>query len=172
MKSHNVVAALTFTIVTAVGLAYAQAPASAPAKAAPDMTDAETDAAIEQLRKDARADKADLIASSMGFSANEAAAFWPLYKRYEAAQKAAGDEKVSIIKDYANNVDSMSEAKAGELVGRIQALESKQMATKQQFVKSLQGVLPAKKVARYYQVETRIQMLVDLSLASDIPLVK
>lgn len=164
MRSQKVVAALSFTLLTAVGLAHAQAPAGS--------TPYSTDAAIEQLRKDMRADKAKLVADGMGFTASEAAAFWPLYKSYETAQKTVNDERVAIIKDYAEHVDAMSDAKATELVGRIQALEDKTVATKHQFVKSLQGVLPAKKVARFYQVDTRIQMLVDLSLAADIPLVK
>ena len=172
MRSHKIVAALTFTLVTAVGLAYAQAPASTPAKSTAASSDAATDAAIAQLRKDARAEKADIIAGTMEFNASEAAAFWPLYKSYETAQKTVGDEKVSIIKDYAAHYDTLTDAKATELVGRLQALETKTVATKQDFLKSLQGVLPAKKVARYYQVENRIQLLVDLSLASEIPLVQ
>ena len=164
MKCKKVVAALSLTFVTAVGVAHAQTPATTSAQS--------TDAAIEQLRKDARADKADIIGTAMGFTATEAAAFWPLYKSYETAQKGVGDEKVAMIKDYAAHYDAMTDAKAGDLVGRLQALENKTVATKQQFVKSLQGVLPAKKVARYYQLENRIQMLVDLNLASEIPLVK
>jgi uncharacterized pyridoxal phosphate-containing UPF0001 family protein len=167
MRFHKVVAALSLTLLAA-GLALAQAPASTPAKAAEPSVEAQ----IEQLRKDARAGKADIIASSMGFTAEEAAKFWPLYKGYETAQKAVGDEKVAIIKDYAAHYDAMTDAKATELVGRLQALEDKTLATKHQFVKSLEGVLPAKKVARYYQVENRIQMLTNLSLAADIPLVK
>ena len=164
MRCHKVVAALSLTFVTAGALAHAQTPASTPSQG--------TDAAIEQLRKDARADKADIIATAMAFTATEAAAFWPLYKSYEQAQKAVGDDKVALIKDYAAHYDAMTEAKATELVGRLQAVEDKAMAAKRQFVKSLQGVLPAKKVARYYQLENRIQMLVDLNLASEIPLVK
>ena len=58
------------------------------------------------------------------------------------------------------------------MVGRLQAIEDKGLAAKHQFVKSLQGVLPAKQVARYYQVENRIQMLADLAIASEIPLVE
>ena len=164
MSFRRIVAALSLTLLTGVGLVYAQTSKSA--------TSQSTDAAIEQLRKDARADKADIIASAMGFTATEAAGLWPLYKSYETAQKGVGDEKVALIKDYAANYYSMTDVKAGDLVGRLQALENETVATKQQFVKSLQGVLPATKLARYYQLEDRIQMLVDLNLASEIPLVK
>jgi hypothetical protein len=162
MKFQKVVAALSLTFVVGVGLARAQT--AAPAQS--------VDAAIEQLRKDTRADKADIISGSMGFTGTQAAAFWPLYKKYEEAQKAVGDEKVALIKDYAAHAGSISESKATEMVGRLQAIEEKALAAKHAFVKSLQSVLPAKQVARYYQVENRIQMLADLALASQIPLVE
>lgn len=162
MNCHKVVAALSLTFAVGVSLAHAQA--SAPAQS--------VDAAIEQLRKDTRAEKTDIISGSMGFTATQAAAFWPLYKKYEEAQKAVGDEKVALIKDYAAHSGSISEAKATEMVTRLQAIEEKALAAKHQFVKSLQGVLPAKQVARYYQVENRIQMLADLAIASEIPLVE
>jgi hypothetical protein len=162
MNCHKVVAALSLTFVVGVSLAHAQT--SAQPKS--------VDAAIEQLRKDTRAEKADIISGSMGFTATQAAAFWPLYKKYEEAQKAVGDEKVALIKDYAAHSGAMSEAKATEMVTRLQAIEDKALAAKHQFVKSLQAVLPAKQVARYYQVENRIQMLADLAIASEIPLVE
>ena len=85
MKCHKVVAALSLTLVTGVGLVHAQTAAK------PASTDAATDKAIEQLRKDTRAEKADIISGSMGFTATQAAAFWPLYKSYEQTQKAVGD---------------------------------------------------------------------------------
>ncbi len=162
MNCYKVVAALSLTL--AVGVSLARAQTAAPAQS--------VDAAIEQLRKDTRAEKADIISGSMGFTATQAAAFWPLYKKYEEAQKLVGDEKVALIKDYAANAGSVSEAKATEMVAKLQAIEDKSLAAKHTFVKSLQSVLPAKQVARYYQVENRIQMLADLAIASQIPLVE
>jgi len=166
MNCHKAVAAFSLTLVMGVGLAQAQT-ATAPASA-----DAATDKAIEQLRKDTRAEKADIISGTMGFTASEAAAFWPLYKSYEQAQKALGDEKVALIKDYAAHYDIMTDAKATDLVTRLQAFEDKNVAAKHQFVKSLQGVIPPKKIARYFQVENRINMLAELTLAANIPLVE
>jgi len=131
-----------------------------------------TDAAIEQLRKDTRAETTDIISGSMGFSADEAAKFWPLYKKYEEQRKTIGDEKVALIKDYAAHQQTLTDDKAKELLGRLMAVEDKTTGAKRQFVQELQKVLPAKTVARYYQVENRIDLLVNLNLASQIPLAK
>src|SRR5262245_51175303 len=95
--------------ITGLSLALALAAGPALAQTAAATTSATTDAAIEQLRKDTRAEVADIIAGTMGFSADEAAKFWPLYKQYETARKAVGDEKVALIKDYAANYQSMTD---------------------------------------------------------------
>lgn len=166
MRRADIVAVLCVGILTGVGTVTAQTPPAA------STTPSTADAAIEQLRKDVRSDKTQIISAAMGFSADENAAFWPLYKKYEQTQKSVGDEKVALIKEYAANYDAMTDAKAKELIGKFQTIEDKRTAAKREFIKSIEAVLPAKKVARYYQVENRIQMLLDLALASEIPLVK
>jgi hypothetical protein len=156
---------IALALVLTAGSALAQTGQAASASAS-------TDAAIEQLRKDTRAEVTDIIAGTMEFSADEAAKFWPLYKQYETARKAVGDEKVALIKDYAANYQAMTDQKAGELLGRLIAVEDKDTAAKRQFIQQLQKVLPPKKVAAYYQVDNRIKLLADLNLASQIPIVK
>ncbi len=162
-------AAAVFALAVAVTPAHAQAPAPAPAQKA---TPPGVDAAIEQLRKDARAEKTDIIAGTMEFSTDEAAKFWPLYKKYEAQRQANGDEKVALIKDFAANYPAMTDAKAGELLTQLMSIEDKEIAAKRLFIKDLQKVLSPKTVARYYQVDNRIDLLVTMELANSIPIIK
>ena len=131
-----------------------------------------TDAAIEQLRKDTRTETKDIIDGTMEFSTDEAAKFWPLYKKYETQRRAIGDEKVALIKEFAANFKALQDDKAKELLGRLVSVEDKTSAAKRQFVQDLLKVLPAKTVARYYQVDNRIDMLVNLELASELPIIK
>ncbi len=119
MKKQMACAALAAVVfVCGSGLAFAQgAPAQKPqAQAAPSQ--AAVDQAVEQLRKDARTDINTLITASMQFSAEDAAKFWPLYKTYEQTRKGITDERLAIIKDYAQNYAAMSDAKALELMQR------------------------------------------------------
>ena len=150
-----------------LALAVAVTPAQAQKATPPSV-----DAAIEQLRKDARAEKTDIITGTMEFSADEAAKFWPLYKKYEAQRQAIGDEKVAVIKDFAANYAAMPDDKARELLNRLLAVEDKTIAAKRQFVQELQKVLSAKTAARYYQVDNRIDLLMNVELASEIPIIK
>jgi hypothetical protein len=126
---------------------------------------------IELMRKDVRADKADIVAKTMELSAEEAALFWPIYKRYEAEAKALGDERLAIITDYAESFDTLTDEKAKDLVTRAVALDGKVQALKERYLEEFLSVLPAKVVARFYQVDSRINNLIDLELSGQIPLV-
>jgi hypothetical protein len=149
----------------------AAALAAAPAPDHHEGEEQDIQTLIELMRKDVRAEKADIVAKTMELTADEAAAFWPVYKKYEAEAKVLGDERLAIITDYAESFDTLSDEKAKDLVTRAVALDGKEHALKERYLKEFLAVLPAKVVARFYQVENRINNLVDLELSGQIPLV-
>ncbi len=157
------------TLVAVVALAAG----AAQAQAAKGAEDAATDAAIEQLRKDARADVNTIITAAMRFSADDAAKFWALYKPYDQQRKAIGDEKVALIKAYATsyNAGAVADDRAKDLMNRAIAIEEKSLAAKKQLMQELQKSMPGKTVARFFMVQNRIDLLTALELAEGIPLI-
>ena len=152
--------------------AAAKAPAStAKAPADPAKARAEMDKAVDALRGDVRAGKAEILGKTMALDSTQAATFWPIYKQYEAESKALGDERVAIIQDLAEHFDSLDDAKAKGLLERQVAFEEKRLALTKKYKDEMLKVLPAKTVARFLQVDSRLNKLVDLTLASEIPLV-
>ncbi len=162
------------TAVVVLGLVAAasaapQAKPASPAAKAP--TQADVDKLVELLRKDVRAQKSDILAKTMTLDAAQSATFWPLYKQYEAERAALGDERVAIIQDFAEFYDSLNDAKAKGLILRSQALEEKQIALQKKYVDEMLKVMPAKAVGRFFQIDRRLNMLIDLELSSRLPLV-
>jgi hypothetical protein len=137
----------------------------------PAKVRADIDKAIEALRKDARAGKADILGKTMALDSTQAAAFWPIYKQYEAEVQTLGNERLGIIQDMAEHFDSMDDAKAKALTDRQIALEEKKLALVKKYRDEMMKALPAKTVARWLQVESRLNKLVELTVASEIPLV-
>jgi hypothetical protein len=159
-------AAVAATLLSA-GLAAAQtAPSVDPAKAR-----AEIDKAVEALRKDVRAGKSDILGKTMELDAAQAAKFWPIYKQYEAEAQALGNERLAIIQDLAEHFDSLDDVKAKALVDRQFAFEEKTLALRKKYKDEMMKALPAKTVARFFQVDSRLNKLVELAVASEIPLV-
>lgn len=154
--------------------AFVTSTAALAAAPAPDHHEGEeqdTQQLIDLMRKDVRAEKADIVAKTMELSADEAAIFWPLYKQYEAELKVLGDERLSIITEYADNIDTLADEKAKDLITRAVALEGKEHALKERYLAEFLALLPAKVVARFFQIESRINNLIDLELSGQIPLV-
>jgi hypothetical protein len=162
-------AAVAVTMFLAGPIAAQTAAAKAPAD--PAKVRAELDKAVEALRKDARAGKADILGKTMALDAAQAATFWPLYKQYEAEAQTLGDERLGIIQDLAEHFDSLNDAKAKGLLERQLALEDKKLALMKKYKDEMLKVLPAKTVARFFQVDSRLNKLVELTVASEIPLV-
>jgi hypothetical protein len=164
-KTMLCAAACVAVLFLAVGPVVAQT-APDPAKVR-----AEIDRAIETLRKDARAGKADILGKTMALDSAQATAFWPIYKQYEAELQTLGNERLGIIQDLAEHFDSLDDAKAKALLDRQISLEEKKVALVKKYKDEMAKALPAKTVARWLQVESRLNKLVELTVASEIPLV-
>jgi len=160
---------MTATLVAVAILAFAAAPVQA--QSDPAAARAEVDRMVELMRKDVRADKADIISKTMELDSAQAAAFWPIYKRYEAEQQALGNERLGIIQDLAEHFDSLNDAKAKGLLERSVSLEEKKVVLMKKYKDEFLKALPAKTVARFFQVDSRINKLIDLTVSSEIPLV-
>ena len=167
-------AALVAAVAGAASAGPQAQPAAKPASAAAETkakNAADVDKLVDLLRKDVRAEKADVVAKTMKLDSSQAAAFWPVYKQYESERAAIGSERLAIIQDFAEHYDSINDTTAKGLVTRFQAIQDKEAALQKKYVDEFMKVLPAKTAARFFQVDRRINLLIDLELSSAIPLV-
>jgi len=173
-KTMGSAAATVAVLMLSNGAAMARGQAqSAPATATdPAKARADMDQAIEALRKDVRAGKADILGKTMALDSTQAAAFWPIYKQYEAEAQALGNERVAVIQDLVEHWNSLDDAKAKGLLERQIAFEDKRLALTKKYKDEMLKVLPAKTVARFLQVDSRLNKLADLAIAQQIPLVQ
>lgn len=134
--------------------------------------DAEYDKYLALLRKDLRSDKKQLIAMNLTLTDAEATKFWPVYDQYSTELAKLYDTRVALIKDYAANFDKLTNATAASLNQRSIALDLAMTKLRQKYVPIVGKVLPGKKSALFFQLDKRVGLLVDLQLASEIPLVE
>ena len=130
-----------------------------------------TDSDIQLLRSDVQADKNQIITHTMAFTDAESAAFWPVYRDFARDQQAIGDERVKLIKDYAQNYDKIDDAKAKDMSQRLLNIEAKMVNVRQEYWPKFEKALGAKRAAKFYQVDSRLSLIVNMQLASAIPLV-
>jgi uncharacterized membrane protein len=131
-----------------------------------------TDTDIELLRSDVQGDKNKIIADTMQFTDAESNAFWPVYRDYSHDQQVVGDERVKLIKDYAQNYETMDNTKANDMVKRMIDIDTKTLTLRENYWPKFMKALGAKRAAKFYQVDNRLNLIINVQLSSDIPLIR
>ena len=126
---------------------------------------------LELVRRDLRSEKKKIIAMNVPLTETEAIAFWPIYDSYVAAMSKNYDEFYCVIKDYAANQKTLTDAQALSMVKRWSDIQVKLAQTKQRYVPQFEKAVAGKKAALFFQIDRRLYALMDLQIASEVPLV-
>jgi hypothetical protein len=137
-----------------------------------DTRDANLRAYVQLLRSDLRTEKVAIITEVMGFTEEEDAKFWPIYREYEIQLAKINDERIKGIKEYADNFDTVTDELADRLVRGALGLEERRNTLKLDVYNKVKTALSAKTAARFLQVENQILLLLDLQIASSLPIVQ
>jgi hypothetical protein len=119
-----------------------------------------------------KAQKKRIVGANMQLTEEEQKVFWPLYNTYQAELSKLEDKEIALITMYAENYQDMTDQKAQELLDQFLAVDDEALKVRRAHVKKFLKVLPAKRVARYFQVENKLNAIVNYDLARGIPLVK
>jgi hypothetical protein len=126
------------------------------------------------LRDKIKADKKLVVAANMELTESEATGFWPVYEEYQKDLSAINKRIGKLIEAYATDYEAktLTDEKAQKLIDELVAIEKAEGGLQASYVPKLSKVLPAKKVARYLQIENKIRAVVKYELADSIPLVR
>jgi len=147
---------------------------SLPVYAEENKSDNEGNAAsnMEILREKIQADKKLLVAANLDLTETEAKAFWPVYDEFQTKLIQNNERVAKIIMEYSENYDIMTAETAQKLLNESLMIEEQRLELKQLYLPKFHTALPAIKVARYYQIENKIQAILQYELADGIPLMK
>jgi len=126
---------------------------------------------MQLVREKIQTDKKLFIAQNMNLTESEAKVFWPVYEDYQKELGKLLDKTAKLIDNYAANYQTMTEEAAKGLIDGYLAIETERVTFMKSFLPKFRKVLPEKKVARYYQLENKINAVVKYELAKLIPLV-
>ena len=131
-----------------------------------------SDQDVQLLRQDIRSRKKQLIAANLPLTDAEAVKFWPVYDQYAAEVTKIGDARFAVIKEYAANYNTLTDAQAQDLITRSIGVDESFVQLRLKYVPIVQKVLSGKKTAMFFQMDKRVALMIDLQLASAIPLVQ
>jgi len=129
---------------------------------------------MQILRDKVKADKKLLVAANMDLTESEAKGFWPVYEEYQKDLTAINRRIGKLIESYAADyrANTLTNEKAKKLINELVAIEKADGGLQATYAPKLSKVLPAKKVARYLQIENKIRAALKYELAANIPVVE
>jgi hypothetical protein len=125
---------------------------------------------IEVARSIITADRKAVVVATMELTDEESKVFWPLYREYRSAMDKINDELMDLVLDYAKVYPNIPEARAKQMLKTYTNLQQKHVEQRTDYLKKFSKVLPASKALRFAQLESRLDLVVQLNLAARIPL--
>jgi hypothetical protein len=152
------VAATVATLALALLLA-------APASAQPAGDVALTRAEIQKSRQ-------AIVAKAIELTEEEGLAFWPAYRDYRLDMARLGDRLVRVIKEFVDSNATLTGEQANRLLDEYLDIKAKEVAVRQKHVKAFRKLLPPEKVTRFFQLENKLDAVVNYELAQAVPLTR
>ena len=102
---------------------------------------------------------------------SEAVKFWAVYNSYTKDLKQINDEKFRLVKQYGDSWGAMTNDEALIYIRRWLEVDEQVHQLRSKYVINVSKALPGKKAATFFQLDRRISMMMDIQLASQMPLV-
>jgi hypothetical protein len=120
---------------------------------------------LQLLRKDVRSQKKQVVAANMDLTDAEAVKFWPVYDRYAAGLAKIYDTKLALIQEYLDGYKTMNGDQAENYIRRRAAVEEEVMQLRLNYVPEFRKVLSGRQTALFFQIEWRLDLMINLQLA-------
>jgi len=155
------------------GITHAQnATSNMRAKPVADDFQPITDEDIQMMRKDIRSQRKQIIAANMKLTDAEAEKFWPVYEQYVSDLVDINGKKYALIKQYVETRGVLTDNEAESSVSQWVSVDQSVAELRKRYIPIFRKVLSPKNTALFYQLDRRVQLMIDLQLASSLPMIE
>jgi len=129
---------------------------------------------LEIIHEKLKAEKKLIVSKYMELTESEAKTFWPVFEEYQKDLQKINERLGSLLQSYAADYrnNSLTDEKAKKLLDEWIALEQDDAKQRKTYAPKVLKALPAKKAARYLQIENEYRILLRYDLAATVPLVQ
>ncbi|HEX4229305.1 MAG TPA: hypothetical protein VHZ07_11595 [Bryobacteraceae bacterium] len=127
---------------------------------------------IALLRSNIQTKKTTIVAENLTLSDDQASKFWPLQRSFESDLAKLGDQRLEVIRDYAKSWDNLSDDTATNLWHRLADYHKKRLELQSKYFDRISKEVSPVIAAKYFQIETQLEDILDLEIASEVPLIK
>lgn len=132
----------------------------------------EDDRAVQLTRSAIQAERQAILATNLELDEKQSAIFWPLYQEYRNALESAINTRVDLLNQFFASYETLTDKEANALLEKRIAWEKDVLKVKSEYAKKMSKALPGKTVAKFFQIENKMDIIVEYELAGEIPLIK
>ena len=125
---------------------------------------------VELMRQNLKTEKIAVMTEAMALTEEQGEKFWPIYREYQTELSGLGDQRIAAIKDYAEHFETMTGEKASELTKNYFKRQKSHASLLEKTAKKIAKETDPVVAARFIQVENILNMVIDLQVASELPL--
>jgi len=125
---------------------------------------------LEAARTQIQADRKAVVAKAMGLTDEQGAKFWPVYNEYRESMSKVDDKLFQLANNYFQNTDKITDEQSQSMLSQWMNLNAEKVNVKKSYVKKFSKAIPSNKVIRFYQVENKMDAVINYELAASIPL--
>jgi len=127
---------------------------------------------LASVHEKLQAEKKTIVAQYMELTESEAKAFWPVYEEIQKDLGQIGKRTRDLLESYAADykAKSLTDEKAKKLIDDWIAIDQDEVKLRGANAQKVMKVLPARKAARYLQIEYEYRTMLRYGLAATVPL--
>jgi hypothetical protein len=127
---------------------------------------------LEMLRSDVRAAKTAVMTEALDLSDADGGKFWPVYRDYEKELLTLGDRRVALVRQFAEKYGTLTDKDAATFVSDWFKIQQDKLKLRQKYFDKVSSATSGLIAARFLQVEHTLEMLIDLQVAAELPLLE
>ena len=125
---------------------------------------------LEVTRQAVESQRRVLVSGALPLTDAEADAFWPSYDAYEKDRRPLDESANKLVADFLAGAASLTDAQAKAMVEKALEIEEGKIRVRQAWLGRMLKAIPSRKVARFYQIDNKLDAVVRADIAKQIPL--
>jgi len=125
---------------------------------------------IELMLAQIRTNRQAIVTENLALTAEESEAFWPLYRQFQNDRALMVDSTMKMLTEFRDNFDVLSEEQAKALVDEYFKIQKEELRLNEKYLREFRKILSQKKTLRYFQIENKLDAIIDYDLSQVIPL--
>jgi uncharacterized protein Yka (UPF0111/DUF47 family) len=127
---------------------------------------------VDMVKRDINAERRTIVAEAMDIATDKQTEFWKTYNELEKELSILMDRRVSNISKFAENYDNITDDIADDLSNSYFEIHGKRVKLYKTYYKKLSKIIGKKEAARFVQLLGQIQLIIDMQVAAELPLIE